>query len=146
VSHRASALIDAIDHLYERVMDDPEGFDEQDVAEWYGETLSVFDGPLDRQYARWVRRATRLALRLGRYWSDADRAGPRPVDWRNGVDQAHGPAGWQPSLEIARRGLELEPTQELYEEMQNRFREVMLQPWLDLTWEEWLADSEGSID
>jgi hypothetical protein len=137
------SLIDAIDRLYERVMDDPEGFDETELEAWYADALGALEPPVDRQYGRWARRAMRLARRMAAYWADVERSGPRPADWRNGVDQAHGPQGWQPTLEIARRGLEIEPTEELFDEMQRRFREVNLQPWLDVTWEEWLAERAG---
>ncbi|NQV05612.1 hypothetical protein HQ535_03605 [bacterium] len=138
----ALSLIGSIDRLYERVMDDPGAFDESEMEGWYTDALGSLPPPVDKQYGRWARRAMRLAKRMAAYWADTDRSGSVPPDWRNGIDQAHGPQGWQPTLEIARRGLEIEPTEELFDEMQRRFREVNLQPWLDVTWDEWLAERQ----
>ena len=95
---------------------------------------------MDKAVAREVRRVARLAGRLGRYWSDPDRAGRLPADWRQAVDAALGSTGWEPSLEVARRGLEQEPSAALFEEVRSRWPQVHFAPWQEgVTYREWLS-------
>ena len=82
----------------------------------------------------------RLAGRLARYWADPGRVERLPADWRQAVDAALGSTGWEPSLEVARMGLEAEPSPALFDEVRRRWPQVRFAPWMEgVTYQEWLA-------
>jgi hypothetical protein len=138
VSRSLLALVEALDHVYERVAADP-GVRDGDILSWVGEALQVVEPPVDKRVAREARRVARLARRLGEFWSRPD-AGPLPDDWRSAVDEALGSRGWQPTLDIIRFGLDTDPSPELFEEMQFRFAVVHFRPWLEgIDYESYLA-------
>jgi hypothetical protein len=133
----ARVVLAAIDELYRRAVEDPGTVDEAWLAAWLEDTSSLLEPPVDGVIARQLRTAARRGARLARYWSQADAAGL--PDWRNGVDEALGSAGWRPALEVARRGLELEPTPEAFRDVQERFRAVHFRPWMEgISLEEYL--------
>jgi hypothetical protein len=138
--------VESLDHVYERVLDDPAGVRDADLFSWVGEALSAVEPPVDKRIAREARRVARLARRLATFWSDPDRIGRRPDDWRSGVDEALGSRGWQPSLDIIRFGLETAPSPELFEEMQFRFAVVHFRPWLEgIDYESYLASRDDLV-
>lgn len=135
----ALAVVAAMDDLYRRAAAEPDAASEEMLAGWLEEVLVTLPAPVDKELARRVRRAARLAGRLGRYWADPDRAAHRPADWRQAVDAALGSRGWEPSLEVARLGLEAEPSPALFEEVRRRWPQVHFSPWMEgMGYEEWL--------
>ena len=57
------------------------------------------------------------------------------------MDAALGSRGWEPSLEVARRGLEIAPSPALFEEVRRRWRQVHFAPWMEgVTYQEWLRE------
>ena len=134
------SVIAAMDALFAQVAGDPEGCGEETLSAWLEDILSALGTPVDKALAREVRRAARLAGRLGRYWSDPGRAGRQPADWRQAVDAALGSTGWGPSLEVARMGLEREPSPALFDEVRRRWPQVHFATWQEgITYQEWLA-------
>lgn len=132
-------LLAAMDALYERAAADPAAGSAEELAAWLEEVLGEIE-PGDRALAREVRRAARLAGRLAGYWADPAQATRRPADWRQAVDAALGSRGWQPSLEVARLGLEREPSPALFEEVRRRWPQVHFAPWGEESgYEEWRA-------
>ena len=133
-------VVAAMDALYERAAADPSAGGVEQLAVWLEEVLGALAPPVDKELARQVRRAARLAGRLARYWADPARAGQRPDDWRQAVDAALGSRGWEPSLEVARRGLEADPSPALFDEVRRRWPQVHFAPWLEgVGYEEWLG-------
>jgi hypothetical protein len=128
-----------MDSLYERAAADPAAGGDEFLAVWLEEVLGALQPPVDKELARQMRRAARLGGRLARYWADPERAPCRPADWRQAVDAALGSRGWEPSLEVARLGLEVEPSPALFEEVRRRWRQVHFAPWMEeVAYEEWL--------
>ncbi len=130
MSRSLLSLVEGLDHVYERVVADPEVRD-GDLMSWVGEALAVLEPPVDKRVAREARRVARLARRLAQFWTRPEMAGKQPDDWRSAVDEALGSRGWQPTLDIIRYGLETDPSPELFEEMQFRFAVVHFRPWLE---------------
>jgi hypothetical protein len=125
------AVVAAMDDLYRRAAADPAAVGDELLAGWLEEVLAALPRPVDKDLARQVRRAARLAGRLARYWADPERASRRPADWRQAVDAALGSRGWEPSLEVARLGLEAEPSPALFEEVRQRWPQVHFAPWME---------------
>lgn len=133
-------LLAAMDALYEQAAADPAAASPESLAAWLEEALGGVE-PGERELARQVRRAARLAGRLGRYWADPAQAGRRPGDWRQAADAALGSTGWEPSLEVARLGLEREPSLALFEEVRRRWPQVHFAPWVEgLSYQDWLRE------
>jgi hypothetical protein len=133
-------VVAAMDALFERVAGDPASCGDEVLSAWLADTLASLDPPVDKALAREVRKVARLAGRLARFWSDPDRSSRLPVDWQQAVDAALGSTGWEPSLEVARMGLEQEPSAALFEEMRSRWRQVHFAPWMEgVTYQEWLS-------
>ena len=132
--HRALRLLEELDLLFERVVLDPGGWDDETFAGWMD---AAFDNGelIDREAAKVVERAVRRARRLQRYWTPREDG---PGDWRVRVDEALGSAGWRPGLDILAWGLSVDPNPELFAAYAERFRAVKFTP-LDMTYEEWLA-------
>ena len=128
-------LLHSLDDLYRNVATSPADWSDEEFANWTTEALDSAD--LDRDSARFVRRALTKARRLGRYWEG--RSGG-PADWRMRVDEALGSRGWEPSLQLARWGLENAPDPELFEEVRARFRWVHFTDWMDgASFDDWVA-------
>jgi hypothetical protein len=133
-------LLAAMDSLFEQAAADPAAGSAESLAAWLEEVLGGGE-PTDRALAREVRRAARLAGRLARYWADPGQAARRPADWRQAVDAALGSRGWEPSLAVARLGLEQEPSPALFEEVRRRWPQVHFAPWLEgVGYDEWRAN------
>jgi len=133
----AASLPAAVDELYRRAVEEPSVVDDAWLASWLDEIGAGLEPPVDPVIAKSIRTAARRAKRLARYWAGRDPS--RLPDWRNGVDEVLGSAGWRPALALARRGLELDPTPEAFREVQERFRAVHFQPWMEgISFEEYL--------
>jgi hypothetical protein len=129
-----------MDDLFERAASEPSSCGDDLLAAWLQDALGTLEPPVGRALAREARRAVRLARRLARYWADPVRAGQIPADWRQAVDAALGSTGWEPSLAVARLGLEQDPSPALFAEVRCRWRQVHFAPWQEgATYEEWLA-------
>jgi hypothetical protein len=124
-----AAIVAAIDDLYGAVAAEPAACGDEMLAAWASDALGVLEAPADREVAREIRRAARAAARLARYWTHPDRAGARPADWRVAVDEALGSRGWRPAFAVARRGLEMAPSPDLFDEVRRRWRQVHFEPW-----------------
>lgn len=127
----------AIDDLFRRAVESPADIHEATLTEWMAEAAEALGPPGDKEGARTLRRAARLARKLAAYWQQGD---PRSLpDWRNGVDEALGSRGWEPQLDLVKSALEAEPDPALFAEVGNRYRAVHFQPWMEgITFEEWL--------
>jgi hypothetical protein len=129
-------ILAAVDRLYEGVVMEPESWNERAFADWAEELAA---GDLSRDQARGVRRCLRMAQRLRAFWVEGGSV-VVAEDWRTRVDVALGPRAWRPTLELARDGLDDEPSPELFELVRERFRSVNSEPWLEgVSYEEWLA-------
>lgn len=133
-SSRVLELLGSIDRLYEGAVLDADAWDDAAFADWLESALSDSES-LDRDAVKIVQRAVRRAHRLQRTWKGR-REGP--ADWRMRVDDTLGSAGWRPGLELAEWGMAADPTQELFDELADRFRAVNFTP-IALEFEEWLA-------
>ncbi len=126
-------LLESIDHLYESVVVDGSLWDEAAFADWL--EAAIADGEsLDRDAIKIIQRAVRRAQRLQRHWASRLEG---PADWRIRVDDSLGSAGWRPGLELAEWGMAVDPDEELFVELANRFRAVNFTP-LALSYETWL--------
>ena len=138
-------LIASLDALYERAVLDPDSIDDAELARWLDEIAFVLDGRIDRATAKPLRKAARNARRLARYWGGDGGDPQRLPDWRNGVDEVLGGAGWRPHLDLARAELGAAPTPAAFEEVKHWFRAVHFSEWMeDVTFDEWLeSDAAG---
>ena len=135
------ALLGAIDRLYESVVTHPEVWSPQAFADWAEEVAA---GGVTKDQARAVRRCLRAAERLRDFWAE-ERAAVAAADWRTRVDIAQGARAWRPALELAQAGLEDDPSAELFAEVQERFRVVNSQPWLEgVDYETWWS-AKGTL-
>lgn len=129
-------IIASLDRLYEAVVGDPTAWDDAAFAAWLDDFQAGMEPP-PKAVAREVRRAVRNARRLARFWSERATASG---DWRSAVDVALGGRGWEPTLALARLGLEEAPSPELFAEAKRRFQVVHFRPWLEgVGFDEWLA-------
>jgi hypothetical protein len=134
------SLAVAIDDLYRDVVLDPHRWGDDAYAEWM-ENVASDAGGIDRDAARLLRRAVRIAMKLQRFWSsphaDAHRS---ETSWEARVDIAAGVPAWRPGLELAERDFETNPSEEGFEEVRHRFRVVNGAPWMGgIDYEQWRA-------
>lgn len=131
-------LLAAVDALYAGAVLDPERWNEAGFAEW-AEAAAADAGDVDRDAAKELRRALRVATKLQRFWSSPDAGRHRAEqDWRARVDIAVGVPAWRPCLALAQAELIERPSEEAYEEVRERFRLVNNQPWMEgVTYAEW---------
>jgi hypothetical protein len=138
-----SALLDAVDSLYEAAVMEPQSWTPQGVADWM-EGISA-DRSIDPQTAKLLRRVIKTAERLQDFWVVDSRQSDLSVPWQSRVDLALGPRAWRPVLDLARHALDQHPTQETFDTVGALFRLVNNRPWLDgLTFEEWVRDPSAN--
>ncbi len=136
-------LLRAIDRLYADVVTAPEAWGEQAFADWASDATA---GGVTKHQARAVRRCMRMAERLRDFWLRGE-AAVVADDWRTRVDVALGPRAWRPTLELARHGLDSQPSAEMFEQVQTRFRVVNSEPWMDgMDYDTWLTTVSGRED
>ena len=134
------SLAVAIDDLYRDVVLDPDRWGDDAYADWL-ENMAIDADGIDRIAARSLRRAVRIAMKLQRFWSSPDADVHRnETSWEARVDIAVGVPAWRPGLELAERDLEMNPSEEVFEEVRRRFRVVNGAPWMEGTdYERWCA-------
>jgi hypothetical protein len=121
------SVLRAVDALYESVVTSPDSWGPQAFADWAEDLAS---GGLTRDQARAVRRCVRAAQKMRDFWASGGGA-VSADDWRTRVDVSLGARAWRPPLELAMTGLSDDPSEELFEEVAQRFRVVNSQPWMD---------------
>lgn len=136
----SSGLAAAVDDLYRAVVMEPEAWNEAAFAEWL-EAVTLDVEAIDREQAKQLRRALRSAMKLQSFWSNADaRTEEAEPSWRARVDIAVGVPAWRPTLELAMAELDASPSEEIFEEVRERFRVVNGTTWLEGTsFEAWRA-------
>ena len=120
-------ILRAVDGLYESVVTSPEGWGPQAFADWAEDVAAAAP---TRDQTKAIRRCLRAAQRLRDFWADGGGV-VAADDWRARVDVALGPRAWRPPLELAMAGLADEPSEQLFEEVKERFRVVNSKPWMD---------------
>ncbi len=130
-------LVRTLDGLYQAVAADPAAWEDEALSSWAAEMFeSLSEGSL-RPAVKQMRAGIRQARRLRRYLELHPKTAR--VGWESAVDEALGSKGWKPTLDIARLGLEIDPSPELFEEVRRRYRMVHFQPWPESrSYEEWL--------
>ena len=127
----------SIEQLYEAVVDDPHRWNEQAFADWATDTLAEAN-ELPREAQRQIRRSLRAAQRLQGFWSSESSTVADHDDWRSKVDIALGARAWRPLLDLARVGLETAPSEELFDQVKERFALVNSDRWMDgVSFAEW---------
>jgi len=131
------STIHAMESLYESVVDNPETWNEQAFADWANDTLTDANG-LPREAHREIRRGLRMAQKLRAFWAARQSAVSDHNDWESKVDIALGARAWRPLLDLARIGLSAAPSEELFEQVKDRFALVNSDRWMDgVCYEDW---------
>lgn len=132
-------LLRRVDRLYEDVVTDAAQWSDEAFADWAAEATA---GTVPtRPVARAIRASLRMAKRLQAFWSEDASRPDDHGDWRSRVDLALGARAWRPTLDIARAGLDEAPSEELFAEVQRRFRVVNSNRWMEeISFAEWLAE------
>lgn len=133
-------VLRAVEGLYESVVMNPGVWNEQAFADWAGETLADAT-QLPKEALREVRRCLRSAQKLQAFWAAESAAVPDHDDWRSRVDIALGPRAWRPTLELARIGLHHDPSEELFDDVKQRFAVVNSERWMDgVDYADWIEN------
>lgn len=136
-------LAEAVDELYRKVVLEPDAWGEQDLADWL-DTVAGEREAIDRDQAKQLRRAARVASKLQRFWADADTTRRAERSWQARVDIAVGLPAWRPTLELAMIDLEERPSEERFDDVRRRFRVVNGAPWLEgVSFDDWSAARAG---
>jgi hypothetical protein len=124
--------------LYSGVCFEPDSWPDSSLADWI-ESLA-HSSAVDKEVARELRRVLRAAQKLREFWQEpATSRPPDHGDWRTRVDIGLGIKAWRPLLAIARHGLEVSPSEELFDEVKARFRVVVGEVWMEgVSYQEWL--------
>ncbi len=135
------SILRSIENLYESVVDDPGNWGEQAFADWANDTL-VEAAELPKEAIREIRRSLRAAQKLQGFWEDQRSAVSDHDDWRSKVDIALGPRAWRPLLDLARIGLDTAPSEEIFDQVKQRFALVNSDRWMDgITYGEWAENN-----
>lgn len=138
-------LAEAVDGLYHDVVMEPDAWGDQDFADWL-DTIARERETVDRNEAKQLRRALRVASKLQRFWATADTTQRAEQSWQARVDIAVGIPAWRPTLELAMIDLEERPSQERFDDVRRRFRVVNSAWWQEgLTFSDWSA-TRGAVD
>ena len=134
------ALVARLEGLYESVVTSPNEWSDQRFAEW-SEELSTSSGALDREALRQIRRGIRAAIRLRAFWLVDDTSRPDDHgDWRTRVDMSQGSRAWRPVVDLAMHGLDVDPSEELFDIVKDRFSVLTSQRWMEgVDYEAWRA-------
>ena len=120
-------LVGVVEDLYQGVVTDPLKWGEQSFVDWSEAASS--EGAINKESARFVRRAMRVAQKLRYFWLNTDN---RPeVAWRSKVDLALGPKAWRPVLDLATMQLLSDPSEESFEQVARLFPLVNNESFLD---------------
>ncbi len=135
------SAIRAIEGLYESVVTNPDNWGEQAFADWANDSLADAS-ELPREAVREIRRSLRSAQKLQAFWSSERSVVSDNNDWETKVDIGLGARAWRPLLDLARVGLRTAPSEELFEEVRQRFSLVNSDRWMDgVNYDEWLANN-----
>ena len=135
------SVIYAVEGLYESVVTSPSSWNDQAFSDWADDTL-VDAAELPKEAIRQIRRCLNAARKLAVFWSGDSSTVADHDDWKSKVDIALGPRAWRPTLELARIGLGAAPSEELFDEVKDRFAVVNSERWMDgVDYEQWLADT-----
>ena len=122
-------VVGSLERMYESAVMAPGDFDAAMIAE------DIFEQVSEREVAKRVRRAMRVAVKLAGFWDG--RADDEP-DWVRRVDQASGAPAWRPLLEVAQLGLDADPSPEVFELVKRLFPVVHYERWMDgMEFDEW---------
>ena len=120
-------LVGVVEDLYMGVVTDPRKWSEQSFVDWSESASS--DGAINKESARFVRRAMKVAQKLRYFWLNTD---DRPeLAWRSKVDLALGPKAWRPVLDLATVQLRSDPSEESFEQVARLFPLVNNESFLD---------------
>lgn len=137
----STGLASAVDDLYRDVAMEPERWKEPAMGEWL-EAVAAEAEDIDREQAKQLRRAVRVAVKLQAFWSAADAAAKAEPSWRARVDIAIGVPAWRPVLDLAMSDLAADPSEERFDEVRDRFRIVHGATWLEgTTFDAWSAEA-----
>lgn len=130
-----SAIVRTIDAMYEVAVTSPDTWSAEAAVEWVADAA----GSPSKDVAKQLRQAIRLSVKLAEFWRDPPATLPEDAgDWRTRVDLVLGARAWRPVLEVARAGLGEAPSEELYQEVKDRFRLVHNSFWMEgVTYDEW---------
>ncbi|MBT8211948.1 MAG: hypothetical protein KJN71_02250 [Acidimicrobiia bacterium] len=124
-----SGVVASLERLYESAVMAPHEFDVALAAE------DLFETVPDREVAKRIRRAMRVAVKLAGFWQG--RSDDEP-DWVRRVDEASGAPAWRPLLEVAQLGLDANPSADLFDLVKRLFPVVHYERWMDgMGFEEW---------
>lgn len=133
-------LLAQCEQLYAAVCFEAESWPDRALADWIEALADSSD--VDKEIGRELRRIVRAAQKLRDFWL-APAAGRPPDhgDWRTRVDIGLGVRAWRPLLALARLGLSRQPSEELFLDVQERFRVVTGERWMEgVAFDEWLAE------
>ena len=117
----AAALVD---DLYRAAITAPASLDDSYLAEWMEQAAEA--AAYDRAQMAPLRAAVRLARKMARRLGDTPGRYP---DWKIGVDDLVGSRGWEPQLDLVKRGLLLDDSPEVVAAMRERHRAVHFTEW-----------------
>jgi hypothetical protein len=134
-----SSLVGEVELLYETVVMDPAGWNDQMLVDWADGIAATTD--LDRELSKHLRRIARVAEKLQRFWIGDPRCADQSPDWRSRVDLSLGVRAWRPLLDMAMYQLECRPSSEHFDDVASLFRVVHGTEWLDgMTFDDWLGE------
>lgn len=130
-------LIEQCEQLYADACFDAESLPDTVLADWIEGIATSTE--VEKEVARELRRVLRATQKLRDFWlAPASERPPDHGDWHTRVDIGLGIKAWRPLLEIARIGLETQPSEELYGQVKDRFRVVSGERWMEgVTYEQW---------
>lgn len=143
----SGSLAAAVDDLYCDVVMDPERWGDEAYGEWMA-NLAIDPSSIDRQAARSLRRAIRIASKLQRFWVSSDSERYRGEEsWEARVDIAVGIPAWRPALELAEQEFDAFPSPEGFDDVRRRFRTVNGTIWMEgVDYDDWAErNSEDPI-
>jgi len=122
-----SDRVAAVESLYEAVVTDPTGWNEQMFVDWVDTVDS--DGSLSKVEAKYIRRALRVAQKLQVFWLGSQ---DRPdLGWESKVDLAFGPKAWRPVLDLSETQLASTRSAESFQDVVRLFPLVNNEEFLD---------------
>ena len=137
----STGLATAVDDLYRDVVMEPERWSEPELGEWLEAVAASGEG-IDREQAKQLRRAVRIAMKLQAFWAAANPEARAEPSWQARVDIAVGVPAWRPVLELAMSDLEANPSEERFEAVRDRFRIVHGSSWMEgTTYDAWSAET-----
>lgn len=124
------ALLGQCEQLYSDACFQPETLPDSALADWIDGIAGSME--VDKAVGRELRRVLRATQKLRDFWlAPAEGLPPDHGDWRTRVDIGLGTKAWRPLLELARYGLDQQPSDELFDQVKDRFRVVSGERWME---------------